>query len=81
MPWKPPHWLLNLRDTPLLIAVDSYGATVFNRFQCREQLPGEMAYLREYLDGDAQVAMLDELDRLIETTLERVHRYLWFVGH
>lgn len=81
VPWKPPHWLLNQRDTPLLVAVDSYGDTVFNRFQCREQLPREIAYLREHLDGDTHAAMLDELERLVATTTEGVHRYLWFVGN
>ena len=76
----PPNALLNLRDTPLLVAVDPYGDTVFNRFQCEQQLPKEIAYLRENLNGAAHIAMLDELDRLVGITTERVQRYLWFVG-
>ena len=78
--WTPPNHLLNLRDTPLLVAVAPYGDTVFNGFQCKQQLPSEIAYLREHLHSDAETTMLDELERLIETATERVHRYLWFVG-
>jgi hypothetical protein len=40
-PWKVPDGVLNLRDTPLLVAVDPYGDTVFNRFQIEQQLPKE----------------------------------------
>ena len=77
---SPRRGVLNLRDTPLLVAVDPLGDTVFNRFQCSQQLPREIAYLREHLRSDAELAMLDELERLVTITLERVHRYLWFVG-
>jgi hypothetical protein len=80
VPWKTPHGVLNLRDTPLLVAVDPYGDTVFNRFQIEHQLPKEIAYLRQHLTSEQEVAMLDELDRLALLATERVHRYLWFVG-
>lgn len=80
VPWKVPGGVLNLRDSPLLVAVDPYGDTVFNRFQIEQQLPREIAYLRQHLTSNADVAMLDELDRLADLATERVHRYLWFVG-
>jgi len=78
--WRPPAGLLNLRDTPLLVAVDPLGDTVFNRFQCERQLPREVAYLREHLHNEADVAMLDELDRLLDMIKQGIHRYLWFIG-
>ncbi|MEQ4205769.1 hypothetical protein [Actinopolymorpha sp. B9G3] len=79
LPWKVPQGVLNLRDTPLLVAVDPYGDTVFNRFQIERQLPREVRFLREQLDAGFQ-PMLDELERLMTVATERVHRYLWFVG-
>lgn len=80
IPWKVPDGVLNLRDTSLLVAVDPYGDTVFNRFQIEQQLSTEIAYLRQHLTNDTEVAMLDELDRLADLATEPVHRYLWFVG-
>jgi hypothetical protein len=77
--WKVPPGVLNLRDTPLLVAVDPHGDTVFNRFQIRQQLPREIEYLRASLVSDSQ-PMLDELERLMAVALDRVHRYVWFVG-
>ena len=77
--WVPPD-VLNVRDTPLLIAVDPYGDTVFNRLQIERQLPREVEYLRAQLTGAEAVAMLDELERLMAVARQRVHRYLWFVG-
>lgn len=53
---------------------------MFNRFQLQHQLPKEIAYLRQHLTSDDEIAMLDELDRLVDRVTERVHRYLWFVG-
>ena len=41
IPWKVPNAVLNLRDTPLLAAVDPYGDTMFNRPQIEKQLPRE----------------------------------------
>jgi hypothetical protein len=78
--WNPPNSLLNLRETPLLVAVDPYGDTVFNRFQCEQQLPREIAYLAEHLHKGTDIAMLDELKSLMEIATTRVHRYLWFIG-
>jgi hypothetical protein len=72
--------VLNRRDTPLLIGVDPYGDTVFNRFQVEQQLPREVEYLRRELEGTTEGQMLDELERLMAVVTERVHRYLWFVG-
>jgi hypothetical protein len=80
LPWKVPQGVLNERETPLLVAVDPYGDTVFNRFQVERQLPREVALLRERLTDSHAVAMLDELERLMALATERVHRYLWFVG-
>lgn len=79
IPWRIPEVALNLADTPLLSAVDPYGDTVFNRLQVRRQLPTELQYLRRELP-ETEGPMLDELERLMEVTSERVHRYLWFVG-
>jgi len=78
--WKVPQGVLNERETPLLVAVDPYGDTVFNRFQVERQLPREVAYLREHLTGAESIKMLDELERLMALASERAHRYLWFVG-
>lgn len=78
--WDVPSGILNLRDTPLLVAVDPYGDTVFNRFQIERQLPREVAYLRTRLTDPEQVAMLDELERLMTVATVKVHRYLWFIG-
>lgn len=78
--WKVPPDVLNVLDTPLLIAVDPYGDTVFNRLQIQRQLPREVEYLRAQLTGAEVVAMLDELERLMAVATQRVHRYLWFVG-
>lgn len=80
VPWRVPDGVLNFRDTPLLIAVDPYGDTVFNRFQIERQLPREVAYLRQPMTAAGQGDMLDELERLMALATERVHRYLWFVG-
>jgi len=77
--WKVPKGVLNLRDTPLLVAVDPYGDTVFNRLQIERQLPREVAFLREELAADFH-PMLDELERLMAVATDRVHRYLWFIG-
>jgi hypothetical protein len=80
VPWKTPNGVLNQRDTPLLIAVDPYGDTVFNKLQIERQLPREVAFLREQTKDPASVKMLDELERLMAVATERVHRYLWFIG-
>ncbi|GAA5014893.1 hypothetical protein GCM10023317_53860 [Actinopolymorpha pittospori] len=80
VPWEVPDGVLNFRDTPLLVAVDPYGDTVFNRFQIERQLPREVTYLRQQLSHAGAVEMLDELERLMALATERVHRYLWFVG-
>lgn len=80
VPWRIPRSVLNLRDTPLLVGVDPYGDTVFNRFQVEQQLPREVEYLRRELEGTTERQMLDELERLMAVVTERVHRYLWFVG-
>ena len=77
--WKVPQGVLNVRDTPLLVAVDPHGDTVFNRLQIERQLPREVQYLRECLD-EAHQTMLNELERLMGVATARVHRYLWFVG-
>ena len=77
--WKVPQGVLNFRDTPLLVAVDPYGDTVFNRFQIERQLPREVEFLREHLDLGSQ-PMLAELERLMAVATEHVHRYLWFIG-
>ncbi|WP_332642323.1 hypothetical protein [Aeromicrobium sp.] len=79
LPWKVPQGVLNLRDTPLLVAVDPYGDTMFNRLQIERQLPREVEFVRAQLGTDWQ-PMLDELERLMDVATERVHRYLWFVG-
>ena len=79
VPWKVPEGLLNLRDTPLLVAVDPYGDTMFNRLQIERQLPREVEFVRSRLAADRQ-PMVDELERLMGVATERVHRYLWFVG-
>lgn len=78
--WKVPHDVLNLRDTPLLIAVDPYGDTVFNHFQIERQLPDEIEFLRGKLTDSDSSTMFDELERLMTVACERVHRYLWFIG-
>ncbi|GEL98047.1 hypothetical protein CTE05_15940 [Cellulomonas terrae] len=78
--WKVPSGVLSLRDTPLLIGVDAYGNTVFNRHQIRRQLPGELEHLREKVTDAESAAMFDELERLMAVATERVHRYLWFLG-
>lgn len=78
--WKVPPGILNFRDTPLLVAVDPYGDTVFNHFQIERQLPREVEYLREQLTSSEAIEMLDELERLMAVATERVHRYLWFIG-
>jgi hypothetical protein len=80
IPWRVPQGVLNLRDTPLLVAVDPLGCTVFNRFQIERQLPREVEYLRRQLTATDAAQMLDELDRLMAIATERVHRYLWFIG-
>lgn len=77
--WKTPHEVLSVRDTPLLIGVDPYGHTVFNRPQIERQLPREVEFLRDRLAADMH-PMLDELDRLMVLASVRVHRYLWFIG-
>jgi hypothetical protein len=78
--WKVPSGVLNLRDTPLLVAVDPYGDTVFNRFQISNQLPRELQYLRGRMTDSESAAILDELERLMSVATEKVHRYLWFIG-
>jgi hypothetical protein len=78
--WKVPDGALSLRETPLLIAVDPYGNTVFNRRQIERQLPRELALLRETVTDAESAAMFDELERLMAVACERVHRYLWFLG-
>ena len=80
VPWKVSQDVLNLRDTPLLIGVDPYLDTVFNRYQIEHQLPREIGYLRAHLRDPDSAEMLDELERLMALATERVHRYLWFVG-
>ena len=70
---KVPGGVLNFRDTPLLLAVDPFGDTMFNRFPIERQLPREVAYLRQHTGLDE---MLDELERLMAFATERVHRYL-----
>jgi hypothetical protein len=80
VPWKVPNGVVNERDTPLLVSVDTYGDTVFNRLQVERQLPREVAFLRERLTGADSVEMLDELERLMTLATKGVHRYLWFVG-
>lgn len=77
--WELPGGLLNARDTPLLMGVDPFGYTVFNRVQIDNQLPGEVAFLRTAADPRVH-AVLDELDRLIAVAQHRVHRYVWFLG-
>ncbi|WP_156743779.1 hypothetical protein [Occultella aeris] len=77
--WTPSKEAMNFSDTPLLIAVDAYGDTVFNRLQIKWQLPREVEFLRTRLGTDRQ-PMLDELERLMAVATERVHRYLWFIG-
>lgn len=77
--WKIPQGVLTIRDTPLLVGVDRYGDTVFNRQQIRRQLPDEVEFLRAHLDLDGQT-MLDELERLMGVAVERPHQYLWFIG-
>jgi hypothetical protein len=78
--WKVPSGVLNEADTPLLIGVDPYGNTVFNRMQIERQLPTEVRYLRGRLTDAEHIAMLDELERLMAVAGETVHRYLWFIG-
>lgn len=78
--WKVPQGVLNLRETPLLVAVDPYGDTVFNRFQIERQLPREVEHLRRHVTDTSATEMLDELERLMAVATEGVHRYLWFVG-
>jgi hypothetical protein len=80
VPWKVPLGVVNSQDTPLLVAVDPYGDTVFNRLQIERQLPPEIEYLRRELTNSDAGEMLDELERLMAVATERVHRYLWFVG-
>lgn len=74
---------LTYEDTPLLMAVDPYGDTVFNAFQMTRQLPREIEYLRSKLTDDDSVAMLDELARLIVVATESPSgghgRCLWFI--
>jgi hypothetical protein len=77
--WTVPSDILNRRDTPMLVGVDPYGDTVFNRLQIERQLPREVEYLRAKLSIEAG-PMLDEVERLMGVATERVHRYLWFVG-
>lgn len=77
--WKVHQGVLNVRETPLFVAIDPYGDTVFNRFQIQRQLPREIEFLRKHLEVGDQ-PMLDELERLMAVATERVHRYLWFVG-
>lgn len=63
----------------MLVGVDPFGYTVFNRVQIENQLPREAAFLRAELNSDV-LAVLDELERLIAVARQRVHRYVWFVG-
>jgi hypothetical protein len=78
--WMPPRDVLDPHQVPLLAGVDAYGQTIFNGRQCERQLPSEIAYLRDRLHSDDEVKMLDELERLATETIERPHRYLWFLG-
>jgi hypothetical protein len=80
VPWRISQGVLNVRDTPLLVGVDPYGDTVFNRFQIARQLPREVEYLRGQLTARETALMLDELERLVTVATERVHRHLWFIG-
>lgn len=78
--WRIPFEVLNQNDTPLLIGVDPYGATVFNCLQIERQLPTEVEYLRRHLSDPEDTAMLDELERLMAVASQKVHRFLWFIG-
>ena len=78
--WDSPKDVLNLRDTPMLLAVVPWGDAVFNEFQCTHQLPREIEYLRTRLGSDRHVAMLDELERLRHLVATTTHAYLWFQG-
>lgn len=71
-----PEGVLSVRDTPLLMGVDPFGYTVFNRVQIDNQLPSEVAFLRTKPSPDVQ-AVLDEFERLIVVARQRVRRYVW----
>jgi hypothetical protein len=68
--------LLTPGETPLLYGVDPYDDTAVNRRQCERLLRREVAHLRAQRLQPDQVAMLDELDRLIVETSRSPHRYL-----
>lgn len=78
--WDPPDNVLNVRDTPLLIAVIPWGDTVFNEYQCEGPLLREITYLRSRVDRPAHVLMIEELERLRTIVSEGAHHYLWFIG-
>ena len=80
LPWTPPHELLSARETPLLVGVDPYDDTVFNRSQCAQQILPEVVYLRALILEPDQTAMLDALDRLPEEATRSPHRCLVFNG-
>ncbi|MET9310736.1 hypothetical protein ABZX12_02815 [Kribbella sp. NPDC003505] len=79
-PWTPPYDLLTPEETPLLYGVDPYDDTIFNRRQCERLLMREVTHLRTQRLAPDQIAMLDELDRLILETNRSPHRYLLFNG-
>ncbi len=80
MAWRVPGGILRTANTPLLLGIDPYGDTIFNRPQVEELLPREVAYLRSQLEDPAELRMLEELERLMGVATARVHRYLWFLG-
>lgn len=78
--WTPSYDLLTPGETPLLYDVDPHADTVFNRRQCERLLLREVTHLRTQRLLPDQVAMLDQLDRLIVETNRGPHRYLLFDG-